>query len=271
MSGNAVVLAAGRGTRMRERVPGLRLTAEQERLADAGLKALIPFRGEPFLAYVLTSLVDAGWDEIRLVVRPGLDDPVRAAFERRPTRRCRIGFAVQDEPLGSAHALLQAEAFAGDEPFVMINADNHYPVEVLAAMHALAGSGMPGFSLDTLVAASNIPAERVSAYALVATDARGCLSEIVEKPSAADAGRLRGRSWISMNCWRFGPSIFEAARRVAPSPRGELELQAAVRIAAREAGECFRVVPTTAGVLDLSRREDILTISPFIEALRVDL
>jgi glucose-1-phosphate thymidylyltransferase len=63
-----------------------------------------------------------------------------------------------------------------------------------------------------------------------------------------------------MNCWRFGPSIFRACRSIEPSPRGELELPNAVRYAVRVMGERFRAIPVDAGVLDLSRREDIAAV-----------
>ena len=63
-----------------------------------------------------------------------------------------------------------------------------------------------------------------------------------------------------MNCWRFGPSIFDACRSIEPSPRGELELPNAVRHAVRVMGERFRAIPVDAGVLDLSRREDIAAV-----------
>jgi len=65
---------------------------------------------------------------------------------------------------------------------------------------------------------------------------------------------------VSMNCWRFGPSIFTACRGITPSPRGELELPNAVRHSVRVLGERYRAIPVDAGVLDLSRREDIAEV-----------
>ena len=95
-------------------------------------------------------------------------------------------------------------------------------------------------------------------------DADGYLQDIVEKPDAAmyarfDAGGADDVR-VSMNCWRFGPSIFTACRRIEPSPRGELELPNAVRYAVRTMGERFKAIPVDAGVMDLSRREDIAEV-----------
>ena len=69
-----------------------------------------------------------------------------------------------------------------------------------------------------------------------------------------------------MNCWRFGPSIFTACRSIELSPRGELELPNAVRYAVRVMGERFRAIPVDAGVLDLSRREDIAEVERRLSA-----
>jgi glucose-1-phosphate thymidylyltransferase len=66
---------------------------------------------------------------------------------------------------------------------------------------------------------------------------------------------------VSVNAWRLGPPIFEACQAIAPSPRGELELPAAVQLAIDRLGETFQVVRTAAALLDLSRRADVAAVS----------
>ncbi|HUH12319.1 MAG TPA: sugar phosphate nucleotidyltransferase, partial [Longimicrobiales bacterium] len=177
-----MVLAAGRGTRMRAPEPGAQLDPAQRRLAERGLKPLIPFHGHPYLSYGLTDLADAGFRHVCLVVGPE-PDPIRAHYAELRTRRLRIAFAVQPEPRGGADALLRARPFAGDEPIAVLNADNHYPAPALAALRALEGPGLVAFRRDALVARSNIPEERIAAFALVSLDERGRLRRIVEKPT----------------------------------------------------------------------------------------
>ena len=265
----AVVLAAGRGTRMQADSPGVRLDEAQREAAARGLKGLIPFHGQPYLSYVLSALADAGIGEVILVVRPGAD-PIRAHYEAIRTERLRIRFAVQEEPLGTAHALLMGEEQVGGEPFLLINSDNYYPAPALAAVAALEGSGMAGFRREVLSTRGNIPPERVAAYALVSTDADGFIEEIVEKPDAADIARLEGHAWISMTCWRFEQTIFAAARAVGRSRRGEYELPDAVAGLVRS-GERFRVVPVEEGVLDLSSRADVPSVAERLAGIEVRL
>ena len=59
---------------------------------------------------------------------------------------------------------------------------------------------------------------------------------------------------------RFGPSIFDACRRITPSARGELELPEAVRYAVTVMSERMQTFPIEAGVLDLSHRSDIAEV-----------
>ncbi|HUG39151.1 MAG TPA: sugar phosphate nucleotidyltransferase, partial [Longimicrobiales bacterium] len=224
----AVVLAAGRGTRMRA-AADVALTSAQAAAADAGHKFLVPIHGRPFVAYVLDEVEAAGFDEVCMVVAPDspLRQPAGGGGGRVATTR-RVQLAVQPEPRGNADAVLAAEPVVAGGDLVVINADNLYPANVLRRMRELDGPGMAAFDRETLVRESNIPAERVARFALVREEG-GLLAEIVEKPSPSpETAAAMAGARVSMTCWRFDPAIFDACRDVAPSPRGELELTDAV-------------------------------------------
>jgi glucose-1-phosphate thymidylyltransferase len=74
-----------------------------------------------------------------------------------------------------------------------------------------------------------------------------------------------------MNCWRFGPAIFEACRAIEPSPRGEYELPSAVSYAVDHLGETFRVLTFRGPVLDLSSRQDIEEVAKRLQDVEVEL
>jgi len=272
---SAVVLAAGRGTRMQEPVRAdIEITPVQEEYAAAGLKGLIPFAGHPFLSYTLSALGIAGYEKVCLIVRPG-DDPIRSYYEELSTAGLTISFAVQEEPLGTADALLAAEAqvrewLRGGEHFLVLNGDNYYPAPLLERLRRGGGAGLAGFSVEGL-SKGNISRERIRAFALLLTDQRGRLTEIIEKPDEATYRALIDRALISMTCWRFGSEIFEAARAISPSPRGEYEIPDAVRYAIEELGTEFEVIPTTEPVLDLSTRADIPMVAKYLHHARIEL
>lgn len=256
---------------MRRRDEGAALDAAQAAAADRGLKAMIPAAGgRPFLDYVLSSLADAWWREVCLVIGPEHEE-VRSYYATVGPRRVRIAFAVQQQPCGTADAVLAAEEFTAGEPFLVLNSDNLYPVEALAALGQIDGPGLPGFDPRVLVAEGGIPEARLAQFALLDVGRDGILRRIVEKPDAATAARFGGDTLVSMNVWRFTPEIFRACRDVTPSPRGELELPAAVQLAIDRDGMRFQVLPFHAGVLDLSTRGDVAAVVSRLRHVTVDL
>ena len=264
----AVILARGLGTRMR-RNDATRLTPEQVRAADAGAKAMLPV-GRPFLDYVLSALADAGITDVCIVVAPDDTALQRRYREELTPERLHVVFTFQREPKGTANALLAARDFAQDANVLVLNADNYYPVDVVRALCALGGAGVPGFDAEALVRLGHIDAARVRAYALLQVDENGFLTDIIEKPDTATFDRLRNAP-VSMNLWSMPPAIFDACERVAPSARGELELPDAVRLAVRDSHVRFRVLPFAVGVLDLSSRADVPAIAARLQGVPVHL
>lgn len=265
----AVILAAGLGKRMRRGAE--ELTGQLASVAATGVKALIPVgtARRPFLDYSLHALAEAGLRRVCLVVGPD-HDALRSYYAGLARERLEIGFAVQAEPRGTADAVLAAQLFAGDDPFVVVNSDNYYPPEALQLLQKLDGPGLVGFDRRMLEGGeTNIPAGRASAFAVIdAPD--GELRGIVEKPDAATLASFPEPVLLSLNCWRFSPRIFTACRSVPLSPRGELELPAAALLAVAS-GEPFRVVPSSAPVLDLTSPADVAGVEARLRDLEVCL
>ena len=257
MTTRAVVLARGLGRRMRKAGDDEGLSREQKRAADAGLKGMMPINGRPFLDYVLSGLADAGLRSVALVVAPG-PGPARTYYAEHPPRRVHLDFVVQPEALGTADAVLAAEPWTAD-PFVVVNSDNLYPSDVLKRLAALDEPGLPVFTRGELSARGNIPDERIRSFALVETGDDGYLTRIIEKPGDAQIAREGMSAGISMNAWRFDPRIFEFARQVPRSARGEFELPDAVN-AAVAAGVRFKTIAARGPVLDLSGRSDAIDL-----------
>ena len=246
------------------------LDPEQTRAADHGLKGMIPV-GRPFLDYVLSALGDAGLSDVCLVIGPEHHSVRERYTSGVRLSRLRIQFAVQEEPRGTAGAVAAARDVTGDSPFLALNADNYYPADALRLLAQVDGAGLVGFERDGLLAGSNIPADRLRRFALIDTDDDGYLRGIIEKPDDVTYDRLIARSLISMNLWAFTPTIFDACARVAPSARGEYELQDAVGIARRELGQRFRVIRCSSGVLDLSTRGDVAAVAARLAGVDVRL
>ena len=253
MTTHAVVLARGLGRRMREAGEDDSLSLQQKRAADAGLKGMMPINGRPFLDFVLGALADAGLRKVALVVAPE-PEPASEHYRQHPPERVHLEFLIQPEALGTANAVLAADGWT-PEPFIVVNSDNLYPVDVLQRLAAMDEPALPVFRRGALSKDSNIPDDRIRSFALVESDSDGYLTRIVEKPDEARLAREGASAGISMNCWRFDRRIFEYCRTVPRSARGEYELPDAVG-AAIAAGVRFRTIPAAGPVLDLSRRSD---------------
>ena len=92
-------------------------------------------------------------------------------------------------------------------------------------------------------------------------------AERLHATSPADAATFGADPLVSMNAWLLPPTIFAACRAIAPSPRGELELQDAVRYCIDVLGERFQVVQARGAVLDLSHQADIPLVAERLRAL----
>ena len=237
-----------------------KLNTEQTLVAGSGVKAMIPI-GRPFLDYVLSALADAGFRRVCLVIGPE-HQPMRDYFAvQAPPKRIRIDFAIQEKPLGTADAVLAANEFVGEDLFLVINSDNYYPQDVLKDMRDFGRACVALFDRDHLVAESNIPEDRVLKFAVAGTDPGGYLERIFEKPGIDTVRRLGSPLYVSMNCWVFSPSIFEACRHVRPSSRGELELTDAVQYTIDVLKERLKALIFRTPVLDLSGRSDIAAVA----------
>ncbi len=196
----AVVLCAGRGTRM------LPLTKKTH-------KVLIEVRKRPFLYYVLRNLQKAGFDDIALVV-----GYMREAFE--PFLQ-KYGFAarlvVQDEQLGTAHAVLQAEGFTGKGCFAVVGGDTLLsPVDYSQAK-----------SRDEFCYVTGTGHSHPEKYGVIVEE-NGFLVSMPEKPLE------RVGNIINVGLYKFTPEIYNAIRHIKKSPRGEYEINDAIMHLAKD-------------------------------------
>jgi dTDP-glucose pyrophosphorylase len=265
----AVILARGLGTRMRRQEEGVALDAQQQAAADSGQKAMIRF-GRPFLDYVLADLADAGYRQVCLVIGPEHQE-IREYYSTLKTTRLTVDFAIQPEPRGTADAVAAAETFGGGDHFLVINSDNLYPKVALEAIRTLPGAGLALFEQESLIAGGNFTRERVMRFAVAKIRENGTLERIIEKPDEATLAALPRPVYLSMNCWRFGPAIFEACRSIELSPRGEYEITDAVQYTIDVLGEPMHIAKISAPVLDLTSRRDIAAMALRLAGKEVNL
>ena len=272
----AVILAAGSASRMQRDLEKYVQDSEELDAIRTGEKMAARFGKIPFLDYQVLNLVTAGVKEINIVLRP--EDRFFKDHYKKNGKvlfpEASISFSFQKVPEGTAHAVLAAGDFVGNNRFLVLNGDNNYPsgsvrmlLEAPAENGAMTAFDMDGFNIETR--------NRVRSFALIRTR-EGKLVDIIEKPDDpdryrtsdllfSDAGKrvkVESRRLLSMNLWCFDRDIIEACRDVPRhEPRkagkaGEYELPDAVKLLIGR-GKQILVYYVYADVLDLTRAEDI--------------
>src|SRR4029453_221381 len=206
MTNRAVILARGLGTRMRKADSTARMSRGQAQVASTGVKALNPI-GRPFLDYVLSALADAGVHRICLVIGPEHDILRRRYTVDAKPSRLSIEFAVQQEPRGTADAVLAAETGTDGEPSLVINSDNYYPVDALTRLASLDEPGLVAFRRVGLLADGQIDPARVTSFAVLDLDGE-YLRGLMEKPDASTLAALGDDIFLTIICGRLTRPFF---------------------------------------------------------------
>ncbi len=183
----AVLLAAGRGSGLALEQPGVHLSPEQTAVTEAGLKPLMPLVQFRLIDHALSTLAEIGIRRVFVVLGPH-SGPLGAYLASLRPRRLALETAIQATPSGTADALLTAEAFTANSPFLMVNGDNLYPVAPLRELAKASSWAHLVLDRGQVLARGgpNLTSEKFATFARIECDADGFMTAIVEKPPAEE-------------------------------------------------------------------------------------
>ncbi len=203
----AVLLAAGRGTRMRD-------------LTNDLPKPMIAVRGKPILQHIIEGLRGAGVRQFLIIVG-WRAEVVRETFGDGASLGVEIGYATQVEQDGTGRVVELARNFAGSDPFILSYGD----ILVEPSNYSCLTSLDDGTEAIVTVKRS----DDVSQGGAVFVNERFELIDLREKPKPGEPTS----PWYNAGIYAFRPSIFDFTARLERSPRGEFELTDAIRALAQ--------------------------------------
>jgi len=243
----AVVPVAGLGTRL------LPATKSQP-------KEMLPVGRKPVVQYVVEELTRMNMKRILFVTGPGkssienhfdLNDELiqelretgkedlleALEYERAPLQ---YFYTRQRKLLGLGHAILCAEPFVGNQPFVTALGDSiigmHAKSDIVQRMTRL----FTEKQASAVIAFEKVPHEDVHRYGIAKPVKEGEVFEIedlIEKPSKSEAP-----SNLAVAArYVFAPAIFDAIKRTVPGKGGEIQITDAIRLMMKDGGKAYGI------------------------------
>jgi UTP--glucose-1-phosphate uridylyltransferase len=265
---SAVVPVAGLGTRL------LPATKSQP-------KEMLPVARKPIVQYVVEELVSNGIEQV-LFVTGRSKTSIENHFDHDPelfqalnqskktdllkdidfeSLKANFFYTRQRLQRGLGDAIMCAEHFAGEEPFLVALGDSILGLNAVSKACSRMADVFESKRASCVIAVEEVPPEETSHYGIVqpegAVDDVFRIVNLVEKPSPSDAPSnlaIAGR-------YIFSPVIFDMIRRVKPDKRGEIQLTDAIQFMCEEGRRVMAVKLTRA-----EKRYDIGNFPSYFES-----
>ena len=227
----AVVLAAGRGQRLQSDTP----------------KPIFPICGRAMASHVLHACAEAGIERAVVVIPSGERGEGVESVLRADAPPIDLRFAVQEEPRGTAHAVMCARDAVRTQHVFVANGD----LPLLSAKQIVPLLDTAG--VDAVIATATVNDPANMGRIIRASD--GALCGIVEFREASDEQRQIQE--VNLGLYRFRAEfLWDALERIVTCAEGEAYATAAVPMAVARGSALAVEVPLRNGRLNVETPSD---------------
>ena len=238
-----ILLAGGSGTRLHP-------------ITQATSKQLLPVYDKPMVYYPLSTLLLAGIRDVLVISTPQDLPQFQRLLHDGAHLGIRISYAAQPKPDGIAQAFLIGEEWIAGEGCALVLGDNLIHGDHLSSLLRAASARPEG---ATVFAYQVRDPER---YGVVSFDEDGKATGIVEKPARPDS------PWAVTGLYFYDRRVTSFARRLRPSPRGELEITDLNQLYLRDGALNVERLGRGTAWLDAGTPDSLLQAASFVQTIQ---